>query len=247
MRNYIAAFFIIFSCHASATSQAEERLIAALNSAKPGLSIQTVTEGTFGRNGEQYIAAISAVDPVEPENGTEKLVLFKMVAGTPKFVAQTEPFDNSSRFGVAPYFKNGILLLGGDASCGAVCHSATIYKFQVRDGEYRLIGVEDSYVRSVLHNKDGVVDEAFLVTTTKSINLLTNNVRYSGESCRSSDSNPWDCAAKSKGSEKILSFVCDHIWTLENFSPDLFSDFEGKTKNLHGVINHDLRYIENKP
>jgi hypothetical protein len=42
MRNYIAAFFIAFSSHASATIQAE-RLIAALNSAKHGQSVQTVT------------------------------------------------------------------------------------------------------------------------------------------------------------------------------------------------------------
>ena len=67
MRKYIAAFLIAFSSYANAENQAEERLIAALHSAKHGLSVQSVAESAFGRNGEQYIAAMLAE---EPENGS---------------------------------------------------------------------------------------------------------------------------------------------------------------------------------
>ena len=237
MRRHIATLLIALSSLANATESVETKLIALLH-AKLGLSVQVAAEGFFGLKGERYIAALVAA---KSDENSVKLALFRKVGETPKSVAQTPSFE-TSRLGWLPIFKRGTLLLHGDTSCGAVCHISTAYKFQFRDGEYRLIGVDKSSISSDPHVKSGVEDKVFLVTTTKSINLLTMKVQHSREQCLSSDDNPWYCTAKKKMVTKDFSFTSDVKWTLENFSPDIFSEFEDKTPCLRGSIDASFRY-----
>ncbi|HLF98041.1 MAG TPA: hypothetical protein VI457_12935 [Methylococcaceae bacterium] len=209
-----------------------------------GIFSISVDKGAFGPKGNQHVAAIATTSK---EDTSVRLILFRESTTSPISVLQSEAWDTGGRWSWLLAFKKGSLYLYGDGSCGAVCHSSASYQFQIRDGECRLVGVEESNVSADSHVKGDVVDQVFLVTTNKRINLLTKRVRYSRERCLSSDDNPWYCVSKANVSEREFSFMSDLKWRLQEFSPDIFDDFQQNIQYLHGRIDADLKFIESNP
>lgn len=235
MGKYLALLLLLCSPLANANDNNEGKLMTLVHS-RLGLFALSASAGVLGPNGERYVASVAAK---AKDDTSVRLVLFRESNATPTPVLQSQEWDNVNQWSWLVAFKKGSLFLYGDpGSCGAVCHSSVGYQFKIRDGEYRLIGVNQSNVRA---------DPPELITTSTSINLLTKKVRYSRESCHQVDDNPWFCASKTKVSVKEFSFLSDQKWALQEFSPDIFDEFQEKTKYLHGHIDANLTFGESNP
>ena len=239
-KNYVVLFLIFCSSFAEATEDKESKVITQVHK-QLGLFSISADKGVLGENGEQYVAAIAANSKNE---SIYRVVLFQEKNVSPLSVTQSQAIENNI-WGWSLRFKKGVLQVYGDGSCGAICHSSATYKFQYRHGICRLIGVDESNVSLSPNDGGNSGGEAFLVTSNKSINLLTKKVSYSMVRCLSSDDNPWDCASKRRGITKDYAFTSSEEWSLPNFSPEAFSEYEENTKYLHGYINDNLKYHEN--
>ncbi|WP_417071282.1 hypothetical protein [Niveibacterium terrae] len=236
MRRALLIGFLV--CWASASAENASPALEKLVHERTGLFPLAVDSGVLKPNNERYVAAVATK---KKDDGEALLVVFRQ-DGPRQEVMKSKLFIIGGHTWWSPNFVNGSLLLNGDGSCGGACHGVSDFQFLFKDGELRLAGLEERGVDIDDPNGDSRV-----VSSARSLNMLTGKVVYSIESCRAADNgkSPWDCASRNRRSRKELSFSIGRRWTLSDFSPELFAEYEIKTKGLNGYLDpRTLKYRE---
>jgi hypothetical protein len=234
----IAMFLIAFPIASVAIAAVSEEKLAKQVRDRTGLYSWNAVSGSLKPDNKKYIAALVSKDESAARVEAQLVVFEQDDRRSP--VIKSMPFTIGDRVSWEPTIDKGSLFFHGDGSCGAVCHGSTNYQFQLRDGEFRLIGVEELTVSAISDS-----DELTLSTSGKSVNLLAGKIIFYDERCRTVEDDPWNCKSKKKVTKKLTSFIPNRSWTIQQFGPDEFVNYSLKTKPLNGYIDgNQLKFFD---